>query len=106
MTGTVSTERSVPSDNDPRFHGEPKLMTEPRDGVPDVIDTLDGFHRYCDALAQGYGPLAAMRNEPADTDTVMKIGWSSSNAKVQVSACSTRSRWGSKERTGTSSTRR
>ncbi len=59
VTGTVSTERSVPSDNDPRFHGEPKLMTEPRDGVPDVIDTLDGFHRYCDALAQGCGPLAA-----------------------------------------------
>ena len=27
VTGTVSTERSVPSDNDPRFHGEPKLMT-------------------------------------------------------------------------------
>ncbi|KAB5608710.1 HRDC domain-containing protein [Bifidobacterium jacchi] len=38
---------------------EPRLQCEPRDGVPDVIDTLDGFHEACDRLAKAAGPLAA-----------------------------------------------
>lgn len=59
VTDTVSAVGSAPSEHDPRFHGEPKLMSEPRGGVPDVIDTLDGFRRYCDLLAQGQGPVAA-----------------------------------------------
>lgn len=38
---------------------EPRLLAEPRDGVPDVIDTLAGYRRYCAALRGGSGPLAA-----------------------------------------------
>ena len=34
-------------------------MSEPRGGVPDVIDTLEGFHDACDALASADGSLAA-----------------------------------------------
>ncbi|WP_239457413.1 HRDC domain-containing protein [Bifidobacterium pullorum] len=38
---------------------EPRLQAEPRGGVPDVIDTLPGFHAACDALAAAGGSLAA-----------------------------------------------
>ena len=38
---------------------EPRLQAEPREGVPDVIDTLEGFSDACDRLAGGVGPLAA-----------------------------------------------
>ncbi|WEV75912.1 HRDC domain-containing protein [Bifidobacterium sp. ESL0800] len=38
---------------------EPRLQSEPRGGVPEVIDTLDGFHEACDRLAAGSGSLAA-----------------------------------------------
>ncbi|WP_169241087.1 HRDC domain-containing protein [Bifidobacterium olomucense] len=38
---------------------EPRLLKEPRGGVPDVISTLDGYHRYCETLAMSDGPLAA-----------------------------------------------
>lgn len=38
---------------------EPRLQAEPREGVPGVIDTLDGFHEACDRLAAGKGSLAA-----------------------------------------------
>lgn len=38
---------------------EPRLLSEPRGGVPDVIDTLAGFREACDALAAASGPLAA-----------------------------------------------
>lgn len=43
----------------PRLADEPRLLKEPRDGVPDVIDTLAGFHEACERLAAGHGPLAA-----------------------------------------------
>ena len=42
---------------DPRQ--EPRLQKEPRGGVPDVTDTLAGYHRACEALAGASGPLAA-----------------------------------------------
>lgn len=51
--------RAVTASGDPRFHGEPHLLAEPRAGVPDIIDTLDGFKRYCELLSEGSGPLAA-----------------------------------------------
>ncbi|EIK87058.1 ribonuclease D [Gardnerella vaginalis 6119V5] len=38
---------------------EPKLLKEPRDGVPEVIDTLEAYKEYCSLLAAGSGPLAA-----------------------------------------------
>ena len=38
---------------------EPVLQAEPREGVPDVIDTAQGFQEACDRLAAGSGPLAA-----------------------------------------------
>lgn len=38
---------------------EPRLQTEPRGGVPDVIDTLSGYHGYCDRLRESSGSLAA-----------------------------------------------
>ena len=38
---------------------EPKLQAEPREGVPDVIDTLPAFRDYCSALAAAHGSLAA-----------------------------------------------
>lgn len=38
---------------------EPRLQSEPRDGVPDVTDDLEGYHRACERLASGTGPLAA-----------------------------------------------
>lgn len=38
---------------------EPRLQSEPREGVPDVIDTLPAFRDYCDLLAAGTGSLAA-----------------------------------------------
>lgn len=38
---------------------EPRLQSEPREGVPEVIDTLDGFHEACERLAGGKGSLAA-----------------------------------------------
>ena len=38
---------------------EPKLQSEPREGVPDVIDTLPAFREYCSALASSHGSLAA-----------------------------------------------
>ena len=38
---------------------EPKLLREPREGVPEVIDTLEAYKEYCSLLAAGSGPLAA-----------------------------------------------
>ena len=38
---------------------EPKLLREPREGVPEVIDTLEAYKDYCGLLASGSGPLAA-----------------------------------------------
>ncbi|RBP99528.1 HRDC domain-containing protein [Bifidobacterium xylocopae] len=38
---------------------EPKLLPEPRGGVPDVIDDLENYKRMCRAYAQADGPLAA-----------------------------------------------
>ena len=38
---------------------EPRLQAEPREGVPDVIDTLPVFREYCSALASSHGSLAA-----------------------------------------------
>lgn len=37
----------------------PVLQTEPQEGVPDVIDTLEGFEAMCERFAQGSGSLAA-----------------------------------------------
>lgn len=38
---------------------EPRLLKEPRGGVPDVISTLTEYHRACEALADATGSLAA-----------------------------------------------
>ena len=38
---------------------EPRLLKEPRGGVPDVTSTLDGYHRVCDAMAEATGSMAA-----------------------------------------------
>ena len=38
---------------------EPRLQAEPREGVPDVIDTLPAFREYYSALASSHGSLAA-----------------------------------------------
>lgn len=38
---------------------EPKLLKEPREGVPEVIDTLEAYKEYCNLLAAGSGSLAA-----------------------------------------------
>ena len=34
---------------------EPKLLAEPREGVPNVIDTLPAFRDYCSELASSHG---------------------------------------------------
>lgn len=38
---------------------EPVLLTQPREGVPEVIDTAAGYERACERLAAATGPLAA-----------------------------------------------
>ncbi len=38
---------------------EPRLLSEPREGVPNVIDTAQAFRDYCGDLAASTGPLAA-----------------------------------------------
>lgn len=38
---------------------EPVLLREPAQGVPPVIDTLEAYEAYCEALAAGTGPVAA-----------------------------------------------
>lgn len=38
---------------------EPRLQSEPREGVPGVTDDIEGYHRACERLASGSGPLAA-----------------------------------------------
>lgn len=38
---------------------EPRLQAEPRGGVPDVIDTVQQYRRYCSALRGSTGALAA-----------------------------------------------
>ena len=38
---------------------EPKLQAEPRQGVPDVVDTREGYDVACEMLAAGAGSLAA-----------------------------------------------
>ena len=38
---------------------DPKLLAEPREGVPNVIDTLPAFRDYCSELASSHGSLAA-----------------------------------------------
>ena len=58
-TGVGGPSRAVTASGDPRFRGEPHLLAEPRAGVPDIIDTLDSFKRYCELLSEGSGPLAA-----------------------------------------------
>ncbi|WP_314686885.1 HRDC domain-containing protein [uncultured Bifidobacterium sp.] len=37
----------------------PRLQSEPRGGVPDVTDDIEGYQRACERLASGSGPLAA-----------------------------------------------
>lgn len=37
----------------------PRLQSEPRGGVPNVVDTIEGFCEACDRLAAGTGSLAA-----------------------------------------------
>ncbi|KFI65677.1 HRDC domain-containing protein [Bifidobacterium cuniculi] len=37
---------------------KPVLQREPREGVPDVIDTLEAYERYCERLARSDGPVA------------------------------------------------
>lgn len=41
------------------MNGEPRLLSAPRDGVPDVTDTLAGYREYCARLRASNGPLAA-----------------------------------------------
>lgn len=41
------------------MNDEPVLLREPREGVPQVTDTLEGFEDYCDRLSAASGPLAA-----------------------------------------------
>lgn len=41
------------------LNDEPRLQSEPRGGVPHVIDTIEGFHRACERLAAASGSLAA-----------------------------------------------
>lgn len=38
---------------------EPRLLREPRGGVPAVTDTPEGFRAVCERMAQATGPLAA-----------------------------------------------
>lgn len=38
---------------------EPRLLQEPSEGVPEIIDTLRGYQEYCRRLANATGPLAA-----------------------------------------------
>lgn len=38
---------------------EPRLLAEPREGVPEVIDTLDAFRRMVQRFAQSSGPVGA-----------------------------------------------
>ena len=45
--------------SDVRENDEPRLLKEPRGGVPNVTSTLTDYHRYCEALAEADGPLAA-----------------------------------------------
>ena len=47
------------SEEDYPLTDEPRLQAEPREGVPDVIDTLPAFREYCSALASSHGSLAA-----------------------------------------------
>ena len=68
---------------------EPRLQSEPRGGVPDVIDTVEGFNDACDELAAASGSLAA---DAERASMGMRIGWCSSNAGGRESSCSTRSR--------------
>lgn len=42
-----------------RLADEPRLLKEPREGIPEVVDTLEGFHEACERLAGARGPLAA-----------------------------------------------
>ncbi|MCI1649220.1 HRDC domain-containing protein [Bifidobacterium tibiigranuli] len=42
-----------------RLDDEPRLQAEPRGGVPDVIDTLKGFHEACERFAAADGSVAA-----------------------------------------------
>ena len=41
------------------YDTQPRLLKEPRGGVPDVIATLDQYHRACESLANATGSLAA-----------------------------------------------
>ena len=55
---------------------EPRLQAEPREGVPDVIDTLPAFREYCSAVGVfAVGLWLRMRNVRLASDTVMTIGW-------------------------------
>jgi ribonuclease D len=42
-----------------RLNGEPRLQSEPRGGIPDVIDTLTGFERLCEDFSTADGSVAA-----------------------------------------------
>ena len=41
------------------MNDDPVLLREPREGVPQVTDTVEGFEDYCDRLSAVSGPLAA-----------------------------------------------
>lgn len=38
---------------------EPRLLAQPREGIPEVIDTLEGFHAMCERFAEAQGAVAA-----------------------------------------------
>lgn len=72
------------------MNDEPVLLREPREGVPQVTDTLEGFEDYCDRLSAASGPLAA----DAERASGYRYGhddWLiNSNATAPASDCSTR----------------
>lgn len=83
---------------------EPKLLAEPREGVPNVIDTLPAFRDYCSELASSHGSLAA------DAERASGFRYGHEDWLVQfkrdgaASACSIRRRSPRPGRIGTIST--
>ena len=72
------------------MNDEPVLLREPREGVPQVTDTLEGFEDYCDRLSAASGPLAADAERASGyryghDDWLIQF-----NATAPASDCSTR----------------
>jgi ribonuclease D len=57
---------------------EPELLTEPRDGTPDVVTDLDELRRTAEAIAAGTGPIAV------DTERASGYRYSQRAYLVQV----------------------